>query len=81
MSLRLDDLDPQQDSGLPDDLTEPANMDPSDRLDEIAGILARGVLRLHGRVLPEHSTTADHLDRPPIGLELSVPSRPDGVAG
>jgi hypothetical protein len=81
MSLRLDDRDAQPDSDLPDDPTEPIDMDPSDRLDEIAGILARGILRLHGRVLPEYAPTGEHPDCPPFGLELSAPSRPDGLAG
>ncbi len=39
MSLRLDPVDP-------------TDMEPEDRLDEIASILARGILRLHGRVPP-----------------------------
>lgn len=66
------------------DPTDPADMSPEDRMDEVASILARGILRLHGRVsvsaapaaapqnLPESSTTC---------LELSAPSRPDGVVG
>jgi hypothetical protein len=81
MSLRLDDPNAGIEAPLPDDPTEPADMGPADRLDEIASILARGILRLHGRVLPEHSPTAGHQDRPPLDLELAAPSRPDGVAG
>lgn len=63
------------------DPTEPADMSPDERLDEIGSILARGILRLHGRVtghpapvqnLPESSTTC---------LELSPPFCPDGVVG
>ena len=65
------------------DPTDPADMTPEQRLDEVASILARGILRLHGRIpphfapsdppqnLPESSTTC---------LELSAPSRPDGGA-
>jgi len=37
MSLRLDP-------------TDPADMIHEDRLDEIASIFARGILRLHGRI-------------------------------
>ena len=68
MSLRPDPIDP-------------ADVSADERLDEIGSILARGVLRLHGRVqghpgpnesLPESSATC---------LELSLPPRPDGVAG
>lgn len=44
MSLRLDPA-------------EPADMEPEDRLDEIASILARAILRLHGRVRADMSRT------------------------
>lgn len=63
------------------DPTDPADMSPDERMDEIGSILARGILRLHGRAqghpdpaenLPESSATC---------LELSPPPRPDGVAG
>lgn len=63
------------------DPTDPADMSPEDRMDEVASILARGILRLHGRVpahfgpveiLPESSATC---------LELLAHPRPDGVAG
>ena len=81
MSLRLDGPDADVGPALPDDPTEPADMDPADRLDEIAGILAYGILRLHVRTLPGLPATADHRDCPNFGLELSTPTRPDGVAG
>lgn len=81
MSLRFDDLDARPDSGYPQDPTQPMDMDPFDRLDEIAGILARGVVRLHGRVLPEQASTHEHSDWPPSGLELSALPRPDVLAG
>ena len=42
MSLRLDPTDPE-------------NMTPDERRDEIASIFARGILRLHGRNLPHGS--------------------------
>jgi len=35
------------------DPTDPADMSPEERMDEVANILARGILRLHGRV-PGH---------------------------
>jgi len=81
MSLRLDDPIAEIDSELPEDPTEPGEMDPADRLDEVASILARGIIRLHGRVLPETTPTEGHRDCSPIGLELSATPRPDGVAG
>jgi hypothetical protein len=34
------------------DPTDPADMTPEQRLDEVASMLARGILRLHGRILP-----------------------------
>ncbi|MBL9120361.1 MAG: hypothetical protein JNL80_10660 [Phycisphaerae bacterium] len=33
--------------------TDPADMTPEQRLDEVASMLARGILRLHGRILPD----------------------------
>lgn len=63
------------------DPTDPADMTADQRLDQVASIFARGILRLHGRVLP-HSGPAENLpDSLPTCLELVVPVRPDGVAG
>jgi hypothetical protein len=63
------------------DLEEPTDMEPDDRLDEIANILARGIQRLHGRI-PGHSAPVQNLPgSSPTCLELSAPSRPDGLAG
>ena len=63
------------------DPTDPADMSPDERLDEIGGILARGILRLHGRV-PGHPDPAEILPESSVTcLELSPPPRPDGVAG
>lgn len=81
MSLRLDHADAETDAPPSGDPTEPGDMDPADRLDEIANILARGILRLHRRVLPESAPKGDHRDCPPVGLELASSSRPDGLAG
>jgi hypothetical protein len=68
MSLRLDP-------------TEPADMTPDDRLEEIASIFARGILRLHGRVLPDVAPAENLPESSATCLELSALSRPDGVAG
>ena len=62
------------------DPTEPADMTAEQRLDEVASIFARGILRLHGRVLP-HVPNAENLpESSETCLELPAPSRPDGVA-
>lgn len=63
------------------DPTDPADMSPDARMDEVASILARGILRLHGRV-PGHPGPAENLPKSSATcLELSPPPRPDGVAG
>lgn len=63
------------------DPTDPADMSPEDRIDEVASILARGILRLHGRI-PAHPAPPENLpESSRTCLELSAPSRPDGVAG
>lgn len=63
------------------DPTDPADMTAEQRLDEVASILARGILRLHGRV-PEHSEPAENLpESSATCLELTAPSRPDGATG
>ena len=68
MSLRLDPA-------------EPADMEPEDRLDEIASIFAHGVLRLHGRVQADMPPPQNLEESSPTCLELSARPRPDGVAG
>jgi len=68
MSLRLDP-------------TEPADMTADERLDEVASIFARGILRLHGRVVPDSPDIENLPDSSPTCLELAAPPRPDGVAG
>ncbi len=68
MSLRLDPA-------------EPADMEPEDRLDEIASIFARGILGLHGRVRADMPPPQNLEKSSPTCLELSAPPRPDGVAG
>ena len=68
MSLRLDP-------------TDPADMTADARMDEVASILARGILRLHGRVLPDNPDIENLPDSSRTCLELSALPRPDGVAG
>jgi hypothetical protein len=68
MSLRFDPADP-------------ADLEPEDRLDEIASIFARAILRLHGRVRADIPPSQNLEESSPTCLELSAPPRPDGVAG
>lgn len=63
------------------DPTDPADMTADQRLDEVASILARGILRLHGRVLPDNPNIKNLLDSSRTCLELSAGPRSDGVAG
>lgn len=63
------------------DPTSPEDMTPDDRLEEIASIFARGILRLHGRVLPDDSDIENLPDSSRTCLELLAGPRPDGVAG
>lgn len=63
------------------DPTDPTDMSSDERLDEIASIFARGILRLHGRI-PAHAAPAENLlESSATCLELSAGPRPDGVAG
>lgn len=68
MSLRLDP-------------TDPADMAADQRLEEVASIFGRGILRLQGRVLSDAPDAENLADSSPTCLELTAPSRPDGVAG
>ena len=63
------------------DPTEPAGMSPEERLDEVAGLLARGILRLHGRIPPSEAHIQIPLEPSPTPLEVPASSRPDGVVG
>lgn len=66
------------------DPTDPAEMSPDERMNEVGSILARGILRLHGRVSAHTASAAAPQNLPESSatcLELSAPSRPDGVAG
>ena len=68
MSLRLDPTDPLQ-------------MSPEARRDERAVILARGVLRLHGRVSAARPCSEIPEVCWPAPLEPSPAACPDGVGG
>jgi len=57
MSLRLDP-------------TELGEMTPEERMEEIASIFARGILRLHGRVVPDSPGIENLPDSSPTCLEL-----------
>jgi len=63
------------------DPTDPADMTADERMDELASIVVRGILRLHERAAAEISDPRDLEDSSPTCLELSAPPRPDGVAG
>jgi hypothetical protein len=71
MTLRLDATAP----------TAPEGMTARERLDEIASIFARVILRLHGRFLDEAAESGDSNDSAPTCLDLSTSSNPDRVTG
>jgi len=56
-------------------------MTADDRMEELASILARGILRLHGRSCVNRPPSRNLEESSPTCLELSAPPRPDGVAG
>ena len=63
------------------DPTDPTDMSAEQRMDEMASILARGILRLHRRALPDTPLTENLPESSPTCLELPTLPRPDGVAG
>ncbi len=63
------------------DPTDPAGMTPGQRLEEIASILARGVLRVQRRDTSPLNVPREHLDSAFPRLELSDHDRPHDVAG
>lgn len=65
MSLRLDHDDPEA-------------MSPEERRDEVASILARGVLRLQGRIVGDCSKQNNLPEFASTRLDLSAPPRPCG---
>lgn len=68
MSLRLDHDDPEA-------------MSPAERRDEVASILARGILRLHGRVVGDFDDLQNLAEDAPTCLDLCATSRPDRPTG
>ena len=68
MSLRLEHDDPE-------------GMSPADRRDEVASILARGILRLNGRIVGDFVRPEDLADDAPTCLDLRATSRPDRPTG
>jgi len=56
-------------------------MSPAERRDEVASILARGVLRLHGRIAGDFDEPPNPDKCPPTCLDLCVTSRPDPSVG
>ncbi len=63
------------------DPTDPSEMTADQRLEEIASIFARGVLRLHGRVRVDITTPGNLEESLATCLELVGPLPLDGVAG
>ena len=63
------------------DPTDPEHMAPDERVEEVASIFARGIVRLHRRVLPDNPDIESLPDSSRRCLELSACPRPDGVAG
>lgn len=68
MSLRLDHDDPEA-------------MSPAERRDEVASIFARGILRLHGRMVGDFDDLQNLSEDAPACLELPRGSRPDRPTG
>ena len=61
--------------------TDPDDMCADERLEEVATILARGVLRLHGRLhrdVPDAEIAEESFE---TGLDLCATFRPDRVTG
>jgi len=68
MSLRLDHDDPDA-------------MSPAERRDEVASIFARGILRLHGRIVGDFDESEILDESAPACLDLCATSRPDRSTG
>ncbi|MDZ4829810.1 MAG: hypothetical protein SGJ09_06385 [Phycisphaerae bacterium] len=63
------------------DHDDPEGMSPAERRDEVAGILARGVLRLHGRIAGDFDEPPNLKECPLTCLDLCANSRPDPTVG
>lgn len=59
----------------------PDRMSPADRRDEVASILARGIMRLHGRVVGDFGEPQDLAEDASTCLDLPSGLRPDRPAG
>ncbi|MBX3356473.1 MAG: hypothetical protein KF724_12325 [Phycisphaeraceae bacterium] len=68
MSLRLDHDDPE-------------GMSTAERRDEVASIFARGILRLHGRIVGDFDDLQNLAEDAPTCLDLPRGSRPDRSTG
>ena len=66
---------------LRNDPTNPLHMSVDERLEDVASILARGILRIRPRLISEASSDKTLLESPPTCLDLSAQPRPDGVTG
>lgn len=58
--------------------TEAADVSAQGRIDEVASILARGILRLRGRLRRDVTDSEEYAEN---SLDLSSPPRPDRVNG
>ena len=68
MSMRLDHDDPEA-------------MSPAERRDEVGSIFARGILRLHGRIVGDFDESEILDESAPTCLDLCATSRPDRPTG
>ncbi len=68
MSLRLDHDDHEA-------------MSAAERRDEVASIFARGILRLHGRIVGDFDESEILDESAPTCLDLCATSRPDRPTG
>ena len=82
MAMEMPDVDfPVESTVRYFDPTDPECMPPAERRDEVASILARGILRLHGRVanIDDTGEIAENSRR--TCLDLPPESRPDPTTG
>lgn len=63
------------------DHDDPECMSPVERRDQVASILARGILRLHGRIAGDFDEQPNFEECPPTCLDLCATSRPDPTVG
>lgn len=63
------------------DPTDPECMSAAERRDEVASILARGILRLHGRIVGDFDESEILHESAPTCLDLCATSRTDRPTG